>query len=76
MRLLLSRAARALTRARVPQTAVEMDQTRTICLQSCPVPPFATPSGDYSDGGFDDVTLSTLCCLEYGEWSHWHVPSI
>ena len=52
--------------AGVPQTAVEMDQTRTICLQSCPLPPFAAPEGDYSAGGFDDVTLSTLCCLEYG----------
>ena len=43
-----------------------MDQTRTICLQSCPVPPFAPPEGDYSVSGFDDITLSTLCCLEYG----------
>lgn len=48
------------------QTAVEMDQSRTICLGVCPTPPFSVPQGDYSNGGFDDVTLSTLCCLEYG----------
>ena len=43
-----------------------MDQTRTICLQDCPLPPFAPPTGDYSETGFDEVSLSTLCCLEYG----------
>ena len=43
-----------------------MEQTRTICLQHCPQPPFAPPEGDYANDGFDDETLASLCCLEYG----------
>jgi hypothetical protein len=39
---------------------------KNLCLSSCPAPPFAPPEGDYSESGFDDATLSTVCCLEYG----------
>ena len=43
-----------------------MDQSRTICLQECPAPPFPAPEGDYSNGGFDEATINSVCCLEFG----------
>jgi hypothetical protein len=35
-------------------------------MSTCPEPPFGMPQGDYAVDGFDDATLATLCCLEYG----------
>ena len=35
-------------------------------MSTCPDPPFAPPFGDYSVTGFDEATISTVCCLEYG----------
>ena len=49
----------------VAMTAIEMDPERTMCINSCPAPPFPPPQGDYAETGFDEQSLASICCLEY-----------
>jgi hypothetical protein len=48
------------------------DPGRTICLNTCPAPPFAPPEGDYETEGFDEATQANLCCMVRGCCWHTH----